>query len=201
MAIGKKKFFEVSLPLIEHSTKLIAAEEEELIGKTIKVDLTRKLRGKSLEITFKIDKKGKAVPKRLNLLGYYIRRMMRKSADYVEDSFSTPTKNASLRVKPFLITRNKVSRRVRKALRNKAKEEIAKALKDEDYENIFLEVISNKFQKSLSLKLKKIYPLSLCEIRDIFVEKREIEAKETEEKIPKRKPVEELKEIKKEEKK
>ena len=176
MAVLKKKFFEISLSLINQTANLQAIDEQELEGKTIKIDLTRRLRGKSLEIIFKIiPEKGKlkAEPNRLHLLDYFIRRMMRKSTDYVEDSFSAESKNAILRIKPFLITRKKVSRAVRNALRNKTKEEIKSYIKNKDFEEIFSEIIGNKFQKSLSQKLKKVYPLSLCEIRDIFVEKKQ----------------------------
>lgn len=182
----KKKFFEIQLPIINQKASLLATKEEELTGRTIKIDLTRKLRGKSLEIIFKIklDKeKVKAQAYRLQLLGYFIRRMMRKSIDYVEDSFSAQCKDSILRIKPFLITRKKVSRRVRKALRNKAREEIEKTIKEEKYEDIFSEILSNKFQRTLSLKLKKIYPLSFCDIRDIYVEKSRQELKVKEEKI------------------
>lgn len=166
----KKKFFDIELHLINQKVQLLASSKEELTGRTIKIDLTRKLRGKSLEIIFKIKEKG-AVPHRLHLLGYYIRRMMRKSTNYVEDSFSTKCKNSTLRIKPFLITRKKVSRAVRNALRIKTKQEIQKVVKNKNYEELFSDLLSNKVQKSLSLKLKKIYPLSLCEIRDIYVEK------------------------------
>ena len=166
----KKKFFEVELPIINQKAELLAKDQEELEGRCIKIDLTRRLRGKSLEITFKIKNK-KAIPCKLYLLGYYLRRMIRKSIDYVEDSFSVEAKNAVLRVKTFLITRKKVSRAVRKTLRNKAKEEINQEIKEKEYEEIFSDIISSKFQKNLSLKLKKIYPLSLCEIKEIYVEK------------------------------
>jgi len=70
-----------------------------------------------------------------------------------------------LKVKPFLITRRKVSRAVRKALREKAKEELTEYFKDKDIDTIFQDLLKNQIQKPLSLKLKKIYPLSLCEIR------------------------------------
>tara|TARA_Y100000310_G_scaffold240573_1_gene244407 strand:- start:1516 stop:2076 length:561 start_codon:yes stop_codon:yes gene_type:complete len=176
MAVQKKKFFEISLPLISQKANLFALNEEDLIGKTVKIDLTRKLRGKSLEVIFRIiSEKDKIIaePYRLHLLGYFIRRMMRKSTDYVEDSFLAESKNALLRIKPFLITRKKVSRKVRTALRNKAKEEIEKEIKNQNFEDIFSEILNNKFQRTLSLKLKKIYPLSLCEIRDIFIEKKQ----------------------------
>jgi len=170
----KKKFFEIELPSIKQKTDLFGMTEKEFVGRTIKIDMTRRLRGKSLEITFKIkeDKdKIKAEPIRLHLLGYFIRRMLRKSIDYVEDSFNAEAKDAILKIKPFLITRQKVSRKVRTALRNKTKEEIEKEIKEKNYEDFFSELLSGKFQKELSLKLKKIYPLAFCDIRDVFVVK------------------------------
>ena len=45
-------------------------------------------------------------------------------------------------------------------------------VKNNNVEDIFQEILRNSLQKSLSLKLKKIYPLSLCEIRILKVEKR-----------------------------
>ena len=40
-------------------------------------------------------------------------------------------------------------------------------------ETIFKDLLKNQLQKPLSLKLKKIYPLSVCEIRVLRVEKDE----------------------------
>lgn len=169
----RKKFFNVNIPIIKKETQLIAYEPESLIGKYIKYDLTRMLRGKSVIISLKVTGKGKdlsSVPMSLKLMPYYLKRMVRKGTNYVEDSFSTETKDSSVRIKPFLVTRRKVSRAVRKALRNKAKEELTEYLKTKSTEEIFEEILRNQLQKNLSYKLKKIYPLSLCEIRVIKVE-------------------------------
>ncbi|MEK6820637.1 MAG: hypothetical protein AABX71_02905 [Nanoarchaeota archaeon] len=183
---GKKKFFEIELPIIKQKAELYSDSEENLIGRAVKIDLTRKLRGKSLEITFKIKRvegKAKAEAYRLYLLGYFIRRMMRKSINYVEDSFSSECKDAVLKIKPFFITRKKVSRKIRKVLRDGAREFIGELIKDRTYEEIFSELLQGSFQKTLSLKLKKIYPLSLCEIRDIFILRERQDIKVEEEKI------------------
>ncbi len=168
----KKKFFQVELPLVEQKIELLAYHEADLAGRTIKLDLTRKLRGKSLEITFSLVKdadKIKAVPKRLLLLGYFIRRAVRKGIDYVEDSFTANCKDSSLVIKPFLITRKKVSRAIRTALRVKCKETILSSIQNLSYEELFLELLQGKFQRNLLLVLKKVYPLALCEIRDLQV--------------------------------
>ena len=170
----KKKFFDVEMPLINKQTQLQAYELKELEGRFIKYDLTRILRGKNMLIQLKVKVEGGkaiAIPKEIKLMPYFLRRMVRKGTNYVEDSFSTPCKNAEVRIKPFLITRRKVSRAVRKALREKAREELINYVKDKDTETLFREILKNHIQKPLSLKLKKIYPLSLCEIRVFKVEK------------------------------
>lgn len=176
MAIAKKKkrFFDVELPLINKTTQLQAYEVKDLDSRIIKYDMTRALRGKSMLIQFnvKVDKdKATSTPREMKLLPYFLKRMMRKGTSYVEDSFSVPCKDAQIRIKPFLITRRKVSRAIRKTLREKAREELTNYVKDKPFDSIFDEVLKNKLQKPLSLKLKKIYPLSLCEIRVLKVEK------------------------------
>jgi ribosomal protein S3AE len=179
----KKKFFEVEMPLIRRQTQLQAYEPKELDGRYIKYDLTRSLRGKSMLIKFKVNFKDDNLttsPKEIKLMPYFLRRMMRKGTNYVEDSFSTQCEDAQIRIKPFLITRRKVSRAVRKALREKAREELINYVKDRPSMVLFEEILKNLLQKRLSLRLKKIYPLSLCEIRVLKVEK-ELE-KQTKEK-------------------
>jgi ribosomal protein S3AE len=141
---------------------------EELKGKTIKMDLTRMLRGKGLTLTFKIfqeENKLFAVPYRLELVRSYIKRIMRKRIDYVEDSFKGQCADISATIKPFLITRKKVSRAVRKNLRNTAKEFIIEYIKEKEFNEVCKELKNGTFQKVMLPKLKKVYPLSFCDIR------------------------------------
>ena len=169
----KRKFFDVEIPSINKTTQLRAFEIEDLNDKYMKYDLTRILRGKGMELQLKVKvKDGKAIaePTRTKLLPYYMKRIVRKGTNYIEDSFSTSTKNAPIRVKPFLITRRKVSKAVRRALRNKCREELEIYVKEKSTNEIFEDIFSSKLQKTLSLKLKKIYPLSACEIRVLKVE-------------------------------
>jgi ribosomal protein S3AE len=170
----KKKFFDVDIPSINKETQLYAYDIKELDDRLLKYDLTRLLRGKSMLLQLKIKVEGNkatAIPIQSKVMPYFLRRMMRKGTNYVEDSFSTKCKNAQIRIKPFLITRKKVSRAIRKALREKAREELINYVKDKNTETLFEELMKNQLQKSLSLKLKKIYPLSLCEIRVFKIEK------------------------------
>src|SRR3989338_4178769 len=165
---AKKSFFEVKAPMTSTKISLYATSAQELHGKTIILDLTRSLRGKNLVLKMRVISDGtglQAEPVTLELVGSYIRRMVRKGTDYVEDSFETLCKDADVVIKPFMITRNKVSRAIRRELRNRAKEHLIAYATTRTVKELFTELISNKIQKELSLKLKKTYPLALCEIR------------------------------------
>ena len=170
----RKKFFDVKMPILKKETQLYGYELKELEGRNIIYDLTRLLRGKGavLKLRVKIKETSAiAEPRELVIMPYFIRRMVRKGTNYVEDSFSAECKDAFVRIKPFLITRKKVSRAVRKALREKAKEELINYVKAKSIETLFDELLKNSIQKTLSIKLKKIYPLSFCEIRIFKLEK------------------------------
>ena len=171
----KKRFFDVEIPSIKKSTNLIAYDLEELEGKSISYDLTRVLRGKSVILFLKIkieNNVATGIPVGVELVPSFLRRMVRKGTNYIEDSFLTECKDGTVRIKPFLVTRRKVSRAVRKALRQKAKEEIIELLKTKDSEAVIQELLRDQLQRNLALRLKKIYPLSFCDIKTFKVEKK-----------------------------
>ena len=119
MAIAKRKqrFFDVEIPLIGRTTQLRAFEIGNLNGKFMKYDLTRMLRGKStiLQLQVKVNnEKATATPRKISLLPYFLKRMVRKGTSYIEDSFVTECKDAKIKIKPFLVARRKVSRAIRK---------------------------------------------------------------------------------------
>jgi len=168
----QKQFFEVSAPLTSAKISLYAASMDELEGKKIRLDMTRNLRGKNLELIMKIKKEGDnlvAEPVGSYLLGSYIRRVFRNNTDYVEDSFKVKCKDSEVVVKPFLITRKKVPRALRNALRIAAKDFIVAYVTTRTNLELFSDLLTGKIQKELSIKLKKLYPLALCEIRQFEV--------------------------------
>jgi len=188
MAVEKKKFLPVNIPLLNKEIELYASDNSELPGRTVKLDLTNMLKGKAIELLLLIKEEKKeiiAVPMQAYLPGFYIRRMMRKGIDYVEDSFLVQCKDHRIRIKPFLLTRKRVSRKVLNGLRLKTKEELTEYVKERSFENLILDIMNNKLQKELNPKLRKIYPLGLFEIRFIGIEdlkEHEVYEKEQEEK-------------------
>ena len=163
----RKKFVDVEVPILD-STIQVLGTVKNLTGKTIKLDLSRKMRGKGVFITLRIferDEKLVAVPKKMELVKSYIRRVIRKRTDNVEDSFLAHCSDLRATVKPFLITRKKVSRAVRRSLRNVAREFLLNYLKEKTYYETCEEILEGSLQKTMLPKLKKVYPLALCDIR------------------------------------
>ena len=179
----RKKFFEVTIPLTATKVFLYAYSPEDLIGKTVKLDMTKSLRGKNAELKASIIIENNelfGVLKSFQILPAYIKRVMRRGIDYVEDSFDAECKDALLRIKPFMITRKRVSRAVRNAIRNTARKHLTSKAKIRTAKELFSEIVTNKLQKELSLKIKKIYPLALCEIRMFQVKEYKETKKESE---------------------
>lgn len=174
MANIKKKFFSVQVPLLGESCNVYATDLESLSGRHLLLDLSRISRGKGVEASFNIvleGDKATASPRMVRLLPYFIRRMIRKRSSYVEDSFVVDCNNGKLRIKPFLITRQEVSRAVRNALRVACLEFLRDFCKDKSTDEVFSEVVGSKVQKVMLSRMKKVYPLALCEIRHVEVEK------------------------------
>ena len=164
----RKKFIEVDIPTINSKIELVGETHEELAGRRINLDLTRQLRGKSIEGFFKVELENKkliANPTKIRLMPYFIRRMIRKRISYIEDSFKLKTQQSLITIKPFLITRKRVSRAVRKTIRNQARNWLEDYCAERTDLELFQEIFTGRLQKPLSLRLKKTYPLSLCEIR------------------------------------
>ncbi len=180
MAIAKKKkrFFDVEIPIIHKTTQLLATEIKELEGRIIKYDLTRILRGKNILLNAKVKVKGEkatSTPIEIQLMSIFLKRMVRKGTDYAEGSFKTKTKDNDVQIKFLLVTRRRVSRAVLNALRKKAQEELISYLSTSKTEEVFEDIMKNKLQKDLSVRLKKIYPLSLCEIRSFEIIDKKVE--------------------------
>ena len=111
--VVKKMFFEVSAPLISTKIQLYASSPQELNNRTVKIDLTKSLRGKNLELILRIKNENEkliGVPESVNLVSSYVRKIVRKGTDYSEDSFEANCRDFQVRIKPLMVTRRRVSR-------------------------------------------------------------------------------------------
>jgi len=151
---------------------------EKAVGKTITtslMNLTKDPKKQNIFVSFHVtglDKDGAANTEfyRFQLSVSAVKRMARRHKDKIADSIEVRTGDKKLvRIKPIIITRHKVSKPTQSDIRLKAREFIAYKLSKQPVENLTQELINKKFQRSLSDILRKIAPISNCEIRDFFV--------------------------------
>ena len=110
-----------------------------------------------------------------NLIQYslttaHIKRLIRKASDKIEESFLVTTKdNFTYRIKPIFFTRHEVSNSLLTALRKKTIEHLQHTLRELTSTEIFTQLISNKLQAEAKSALKKVYPVSLFEIKSFVL--------------------------------
>ncbi len=183
---AKKSFYDVEVPMTSVPVQLYSVDKESLEGKNVVIDLTRSLRGKNLLLHMKLilkDDKLIGVPFKIVMVGSNAARIVRKGTDYSEDSFAVNCKDKNVRMKFLLVTKKRVSRTIRNILRQNARKYFEDYLKSRTAEEVFTDITTNKVQKGLGLKLKKIYPLSASEVRWFEVLGDKTEEKKVEEEI------------------
>jgi len=175
----KKQWFSIVAPPIFNNTLLgdtPVNEVSELKGRVISVtmaDLIGDMRRQYIRVNFKVKdvKDGKA---QTEVIGYeispaHLKRLGKRSGIRLEDSFIVSGKDAKFRIKPLLLTRNKIQRSVGSALRKKAQELIVESLKDKKIDQVFSSVTRAELQRSLKKELSKTYPIAICEIKKLVL--------------------------------
>jgi len=108
------------------------------------------------------------------LIGYRIlpfaaKKMMRRGRNKIDDSFLLQTGDKRLiRIKPIIVTRGRTTGGVMASMRKLVRAYLARALSKMEFDQIVREVVERKLQHGLMIAIKKIYPVSTCEIREFF---------------------------------
>lgn len=149
------------------------------VGRDVKINLMQlsgDVKSQNIDVKFEItgvnDNKLET-----RIIGYYfsgsaIKRFIRRHMTRVDEALVVMTKdNFKVRIKPFLLTRSKVSNSVQYAMRMTLVNEVINAVKATTYENLFTAVLKYHFQKDIKDKLNKIYPVKSLEIRVLEEEK------------------------------
>jgi|SRR3989344_180095 len=117
------------------------------------------------------------------IIGYRIspsavRKTMRRGKEKVEDSFEAVTQdNIKVAIKPLLVTKGRATGGVLTNLRKHLHAYLVKVLSATTFENVLIDLMSQKFQRSMSDVLRKVYPLSVCEIKIFSIVKNTKDAK------------------------
>lgn len=170
----KKKWYSIFSPKSFGGAEIgesYVAEAQNLIGKTIKVNLSNvaKVRGNNMRIKFIItqvkEEKAETEPVSYEILSSHINRIVRKNKSKIDASLKLKTKdNEEIIIKPIIITRAKVKGGVLTATKYAAIESIKKEISKASFDKTLDSIIKYDFQKELKNSLKKVTPINTVEI-------------------------------------
>jgi len=178
----KKHWYPLIAPKLFRNVILgetLVYEPQQMIGKSIKqnlMNLISDVKRQNVNIIFEVVKveNNKAYT---NFVGYAmvqssVKRMVRRNISKIDMSFTCATSDKkNIRIKPFIVTRLSTSGSVAAKIRKNAHEFLTKYINDISFDNFTNDLISHKMQDALRYHLKKIYPVRVCEIRSMQVEK------------------------------
>lgn len=150
-------------------------DSKNLVGKCINVNLfslIREPKKQNVNIRFKIsnvtDKNASCDMVGYELSSSFIKRMMRRTKSKVDDSFAVETKDkVKLRIKPFIVTKNKVQRSVLSAIKKESRDLLGKAIKERVFSSVIGDILGGRLQKEVRIKMNKIYPIAVFELRAV----------------------------------
>ncbi len=150
-----------------------AYEASQVIGRRVEWNLallTGNFRFQNAKVIFRIVRvqgtKAHTELEAYELYEAYIRRIVRRGTDRIDDSFVVKTRDGiEVRVKPLVITAYNTTRSKRKAIRKKFREIIENVAKELDYYDFMRKILFQELQNEARPILHKIYPVDKVEIR------------------------------------
>jgi ribosomal protein S3AE len=179
----KRKFpVEIKVPEVFNSVSLgksNVTDMNALIGKKIKINLmyiTKNVRNQNIRLQFRVNDVHSGVASTevisCEQIPYYLNRFVKKGSDLVTDSFECISKDGkTLRVKPFVVTKQNTSANVLNSIREKVKELVEKDVKSKTAEEFIADVTGGKVQIGYRNEVKKIFPLKAFEFKNVIITK------------------------------
>lgn len=189
LTIKKKYWFPILAPQELGEEKIgesYLGDPQEGVGRTLSVSVltvTGDPSKQSLHLTFKITSVDKNTLRTevtgFNIITSAARKMMRRGKEKIDDSFVVSTKdNKHVRVKPVMITKNKATSAILQNLRRHIRAHTVKLVSELTYAEFVNSLIAHRVQKQLQDVLRKVYPLTVCEIRWMGIEPEGVPIKE-----------------------
>lgn len=151
----------------------ILKEPSDCVGRKLTLNMSTvmsDMKKQNLEVTLQIksvvDKKAATRITGLALTKSYVKRLVRRGKSKVEHSFVSKTADGkSIRLKPVLVTNNKVPSSVATRLRNEIKASIVSFIESTNSVDVFDAIVNMKVQKDLKSEFSKIYPIKYIDFR------------------------------------
>jgi small subunit ribosomal protein S3Ae len=146
---------------------------ETAMGRNLKInlkDLTGNMKDQNAYVKFTVDEIDgttlKASASGFELTATYVKRMVRKNTNRLDDYLVFKTKDGkNVVIKTLLVTQSKAQRSVLKQLRQKMKSYLGDEVNKNTFENVIINLVSRKTQMTLKKILYKIYPVNEAAVR------------------------------------
>ncbi len=176
--LKKKRWVTLIAPKDFHEVELgeaLCEKPEQVVGRTVLVSLsslTNDPKKQNVQVRLRVTsvQNDKAFTELTGyeLSGAYVKKVIKRVGGKIEDSFTVITKdNIAYCIKPLLMTRHKTYKSTLNDIRLKIREHLTADFKAMDSPAALAAVLQNKLQKDMRDVVKKIYPLSLSEIRKL----------------------------------
>jgi len=178
VVVKKKRWIPIRAPKLFNEQIIgesFVGEPKELVGRNVTVSLmvlTGDPQKQMTNVSFKITGMQENLVTS-ELIGYRLlpsaaKKLMRRSREKIEDSFIVETADKKLiRVKPLIITRGRTTGSVLATIQKLQRAYVAKAISQMDFESFVRDVVLKKIQHGLSQLLRRVYPVAICEIRQM----------------------------------
>ncbi|MBS3149286.1 hypothetical protein J4455_01150 [Candidatus Woesearchaeota archaeon] len=151
----------------------LSSDPNLILKKTTQVylnTLTNDPKNQNIKIIFSVNKIENDIAYseliRYELVQAFIRRVVRRDRNKIDDSFIAETKdNLKVRIKPIVMTKNQTKGIIVTKIRKEIRDNLLKNIKTLDLKELFMNTINHSLQNSLRESIKKIYPIASCEVR------------------------------------
>ena len=179
---AKKKWYPILAPSMFNSQvigEIPVEEPSKVIGRIVPVNLmnlTGDMRKQSTTISFKINsitgEKAYTEVIGFDVAASAIKRIIRRGKRKVDTNVSAKTSDEKkIKLKIVLVTRGLTCRSVLSSLRKSTKENLIRIIGKMKYDEVLKMLTINKLQIDLKKSLNKIYPIKMCEVRHMSIEK------------------------------
>jgi small subunit ribosomal protein S3Ae len=176
-ATVKKRWIQILAPKVFNNVvvgEISTVEIESVLGRTMKANLftlTNEMRQQGTEINLLLDKaEGDSIRSKiigLKMLPNSIKRKVRKGKTRIDQTLKAISKDEqAVVVKVIVITRNRIKGGVHTAIQNEIKQFMVKKITKNDYDAFSTECVTGSISKEMRSRLKKKYPLKICDIRE-----------------------------------
>ena len=134
------------------------------------MNLTGNPKNQNVNLKFRVEKiigaKGIAYPSGYTIMPSSLRRLIKRKSERIDDAFTcTTSDNVKIRVKPLVVTRGQTKNSVITLMRKIVRKLLTSIVQNSNYITFFTDIINYRVQKAMRDHLKKVYPVSVCEIR------------------------------------